>query len=347
MSEVRNPFAIRVRNGKMIMIKDLSEGERGKKCRCKCPACGGDFVARMGKKKIHHFAHDKGACDEIIAYIAGLYRVIMQILSAGVSFPIPALAISHSMPNDRLLNESELEPFVRVVGKYKERENTIKIRDGASVVFEHIEFSYDSKKNIQAMELSYKSSKMAIKVKPPDTICKSGTVSPHNKMATLVVDFTVDADVIQNSNSVEFTEYLLSGDLVKYWISNPLIKKAYPQLLEINKNDYSEHLKREERLEEERKSALERHRQLEEELRLDYIMRQKRLEEEVFESVKEKFGQHSYAITDSQGYRWLECGVCGKRARATGFWDKGMGRFPSINIGVCATCRMNRHKTQK
>ena len=67
--------------------------------------------------------------------------------------------------------------------------------------------------------------------------------------------------------------------------------------------------------------------------------------EEVFESVKDKFGQHSAAITDIQGYRWLECGVCGKRERATSFWDKGMGRFDSINIGVCSTCRISERRT--
>jgi competence CoiA-like predicted nuclease len=55
MTVLRNPFVIR--EGSVILIEDLSKDERGLKCRCKCPECGGEFIARMGDVKEHHFAH--------------------------------------------------------------------------------------------------------------------------------------------------------------------------------------------------------------------------------------------------------------------------------------------------
>jgi len=81
MDGLRNPFAVRDDN--IILIEDLSAAERGLKCQCKCPACDGDFIARMSDVKAHHFAHSKDACDEVLAYTIGLYMLIQQVLRGG------------------------------------------------------------------------------------------------------------------------------------------------------------------------------------------------------------------------------------------------------------------------
>ena len=47
----------------------------------------------MGDVKIHHFAHSKDACDEVVAYTTGLHKLIQQTLSDGTPFYIPGLAI--------------------------------------------------------------------------------------------------------------------------------------------------------------------------------------------------------------------------------------------------------------
>ena len=44
--EVRNPFG--VRDGKIIMIEDVSKAENGLRCKCVCPSCNEHFEARMG-----------------------------------------------------------------------------------------------------------------------------------------------------------------------------------------------------------------------------------------------------------------------------------------------------------
>ncbi len=42
------------KNGKAVHV---SEVERGLACDCVCPSCGGQLIARKGKRRIHHFAH--------------------------------------------------------------------------------------------------------------------------------------------------------------------------------------------------------------------------------------------------------------------------------------------------
>ena len=44
MSSLKNPFG--EKNGKLILISDISPKENGKKCGCICPLCKGDFQAK-------------------------------------------------------------------------------------------------------------------------------------------------------------------------------------------------------------------------------------------------------------------------------------------------------------
>jgi len=254
MSELKNPFAIR--DDKTILIGDLQESERGLKCGCKCPNCSGDFIARMGDVRVPHFAHSKDACDEVQAYISGLYmktQEILQELQDGDSFNLPPLIISYSFPNDRALCMENIADFVKIIKETDTAQNRKIIREEYSIVFEKAELCRDGKNNIQALELTYKCKAMAIKIKPPDSVCKSVPVSRHNDMATLVLDFAKDADKIQAYNSENFCKYLLSDKLDKYWIYNPKIKNAYPQIIEESRKAYKEQLELKKRIEETRK----------------------------------------------------------------------------------------------
>ena len=53
--ELRNPFGLR--DGQVIMIEDVPNGQNGLRCNCICPACKEPFEARMGEVRRHHFAH--------------------------------------------------------------------------------------------------------------------------------------------------------------------------------------------------------------------------------------------------------------------------------------------------
>ena len=76
MRDLKNPFGMR--DGRVVMIEDIPENERGLKCRCFCPSCNDPFKARMGDIRAHHFAHSGEGCDEEIAFLSGLYKLVQE-----------------------------------------------------------------------------------------------------------------------------------------------------------------------------------------------------------------------------------------------------------------------------
>ena len=353
MEGLRNPFA--VRDGNIILVNDLSKDERGQNCRCKCPACDGDFVAKLGDIKVHHFAHSKEACDEIIAYTTGLYKLIHQILGNGASFYVPSLVVKYHFSYKYDLNDSNIRDHIEIVPDWEEFEdNNLSLINGREIIFEKVDYDTDNKGVIQGLELTCKDSKdnkgskLALKVIPPNTICKTSTVSPHENMATLALDFSDDSDRIQGSKIEAFQEYLLSENLPKLWISNPKIEKAYPIVMKKREVAYKKYLERQKLLKE--KEAAERLLR-EEQMKLEAqqlaeknrrIAQQKQLDDDkVYSSgytqVKGRFTQQTEQIRDSYGNRWIECKQCGEIKRDFEFSSYG-GR-DSANLGNCTTCK--------
>jgi len=357
MDRLRNPFAIR--NGSVIMIEDLSLQERGLNCHCKCPACNGDFIARMGDIKIHHFAHSKDACDEALSYTAGLYRLIQQILGNGIPFYIPALVIAYTIPNDVLLDEYNIDSHIKFVRESYDRPNSMLVSAGRYIAFESAELCVDRKNRIQALELTFMNSRIALKVVPPDTVCKKTTVSPHKDIATLALNFTDDAEKIQTSNSKMFQEYLLSKRLDKHWVSNPKVKKAYPDLFALNQKAYQDYMEREKKLAESRMLAA---RQIEEARKsavreqiacvktaektaqkpVPVILNQKQIHKAGYKEVKDRFVQQTDPIRDSFNNRWIQCEECGEIKRDSEFWS--YGGLNHVNLGHCNACDIKRKR---
>jgi len=330
MSEVRNPFAIK--DGVIILINDLSANQRGLKCNCRCPACDGEFIARMGMIKIHHFAHSKDPCDETIAYTTGLYKLIQQVLLEGKPFYLPALEIMYNFPFNDVLNEHNFESYVSIVGKYRKDKEYMLISDGKNVIADNIELSYDNKNYVQALELRINGKKMAIKVMPPDTICKIASVKPHQDMATLVLDFTNEIEIIQNVNSKNFQKFLLSEELQKYWISNPKIKDVFHKLVELSKEHYERRQRylAEQKLEEEKqREALEKQRAIE-------LAEKLKREEEFRLSLKERFTQQKEPIYDDNRNRLIQCKICNEIKPAVQIHR--LGGYGELNLGECKAC---------
>jgi len=356
MDGLRNPFA--VRDGNIILIEDLSEHERGLKCNCQCPACDGEFIARMGDVKVYHFAHSKDACDEILAYTTGLYRLIHQILSSGSPFYVPALVAAYSFPSGGVLNRHNIDSYVKISSDgYSDRsKNKMIVSPGRHITFDSAEIVCDGKGHMEAIELSYKNSRMAIKVMPPDTVCKSGAVTVHKGLATLVLDFANDLSVIQSSNTEGFQKYLLSESCSKRWIHNPKIETVYPDLIARSEKEFQAHQKREKQREEERRQAareraelrrfiaeqqaaqLEEHKRLEEEQReaerVAALERQKKSDEERYQWLENQNFQQADHIIDSHGNRWIQCRQCGERKMTSHFSLYG---GPN-QIGLCTAC---------
>ena len=87
--ELRNPFGLQ--NGQIIMIDDIDKAHNGSKCNCVCPACKEPFIARMGDKNQHHFAHSGKGCDEINAYMTGLYMLLSEYLTSNNLYLPPVI----------------------------------------------------------------------------------------------------------------------------------------------------------------------------------------------------------------------------------------------------------------
>jgi len=250
MSVLRNPFA--TRDGRTIFISDLTADERGLKCNCYCPNCAGEFIARMGNVRVKHFAHSKEPCDEVIAYTTGLYNMIFQVLTNAEPLYIPALVISYTLPYGGVLDENSVKSIAKIAGENYDGNNRINITPGEYVHFDNVERVYNDNKTIQEIIVSVGTDKIAIKIMPPDTVCKIGSVSPHVDLATLVFDFANESDTIQTSTTELFKKILLSDKVRKYWLYNPRIEDAYSVIIDLSIKAEEERQKREDQYEKER-----------------------------------------------------------------------------------------------
>ena len=309
MSVLRNPYAIR--DDKMIHINDLSPLEQGKKCNCKCPHCEGAFIARMGEKRIRHFAHSIEPCDEIVAYTTGLYKFVLNGLLCVSAFPVPALTVSYTLPHNYALDESNVAANVKIARNNYIGDNKLEVSRGKRVSFDGAELVYDGKGRIQAIELSYRESKMAVVIKPPRDVCREFTVSAYKNMATLVFDFSDDINLLQNTDSKRFHDKITSGKLIMYWIHNPKVEKIYPKIIALSEAAYQEHLKRQREQDERKKFEAARY--------ADYIKNQ-------------TMNYTSQSKKVSTGNYLIRCEICKAEKPNTEF-------FAGRARNICVPCR--------
>jgi HD superfamily phosphohydrolase len=209
---------------------------------------------------------------------------------------------------------------------------------------------------MEAIELSYENSRMATKVIPPDTVRKTAKATAHKAMATLVLDFAKDSNVIQSSNTEAFQRYLLSQSCNKRWIYNPKVERVYPDLIARSEKAFQEYQERQRQLEEERKQAArewaelrrfiaeqqaaqrEEQKRLEEEQReaqrVAALERQRKSDEESHHWLENQNFQQAEHIIDSHGNRWIQCSLCGERKTTSHFSLYG---GPN-QFGLCTAC---------
>lgn len=80
-----------IREGQIVHISEITE--RGEKCNCKCPHCGGILLAKLGNIKQHHFAHKGNPCDPVIAQETGLHLLAKRIIRENHSILVPGIEI--------------------------------------------------------------------------------------------------------------------------------------------------------------------------------------------------------------------------------------------------------------
>ena len=90
-------LAYGIRGGKAVHISEIGQEEKGERCGCVCPVCGGALVARLGEVNRHHFAHKAVAdCDVSRAQQTGLHLLAKEILRENSRILVPGFSIERS-----------------------------------------------------------------------------------------------------------------------------------------------------------------------------------------------------------------------------------------------------------
>lgn len=103
MRLLKNPFAIRKSDGKVITISDVPPNQHGYACGCICPVCGQTLSAKIGEVQTHHFAHKGKDCNSTLAFMTALYKALSQSLT-DAPFTFPA---TYGVP----LEIAQINPF--------------------------------------------------------------------------------------------------------------------------------------------------------------------------------------------------------------------------------------------
>ena len=181
MSKLRNPFAIR--NGEIIMIEDLPKSENGFKCNCFCPACNDKFEARLGTERIHHFAHSGKGCDEVNAYLTGIYRLLKEYFDLKIPLFLPDLVATFYYDNYLPLTKENVDSQVKIISAYHGTANEILVAEGKYYIFDNAEIITKSNGHAEAILLKIGSNKLALKITPPSTVCKNNYVRRYEDIA--------------------------------------------------------------------------------------------------------------------------------------------------------------------
>ena len=81
-------------------------------------------------------------------------------------------------------------------------------------------------------------SQLAIRITPPDTVCKAGESKKYKDVPTLEIDLSDAEDIVSGGKKDEIFDYIKNNDSIFYWVYNPKIVKAYPEIIKRSKAYY-------------------------------------------------------------------------------------------------------------
>ena len=231
MPSLKNPFG--EKDGKLILISDISPEENGKKCGCICPICKGDFQAKnKGTIRQPHFAHLGKPCNETIAFMTALYKFFRQSIESSGTFCPPSVYANFSGL------AADQRAWLNTIRAYTNF-STIQL-DKAEVVLESHPFEVEKcevvcKKELpEALLLTAKEKQrnLAVIVVPPATICKEQQApQPYNQLPTLAI--YIDKNVnFYELHSEQLMKKIEKLDFQTEWIKNNKLKRLEEKWLE-------------------------------------------------------------------------------------------------------------------
>lgn len=223
-SEVKNPFGLR--NGRYITVNDLREDERGLACNCVCPLCHDRFEARLGQRRIYHFAHNGEGCDEVAAYLLGLYGFFKDFILL-YPCPVPELNVYYQI-DPRTYLEIDETNYTEQLRLHPFRGAGIRIKSitrEMHLKFDSAEIVMGKNKRPEALLAGYHGKRIAFVISPPDTVCKNFSAKPYRDVATLEIQLSKSAELISGANTEKMNA--IFSDIQNYfWLSNPLVLRS-------------------------------------------------------------------------------------------------------------------------
>ena len=254
--ELRNPFGLR--NNQIILIEDIDKSENGLRCGCVCPACKEPFEARMGDIRRHHFAHSGQGCDEINAYLTGLYMLLNEYLSSGQPLYLPPVIVSFELSAYYYLTHDNISEHTDLISASQDKDHEICLYESKTIRFTSSTIVKNSSGRPKAIIAEVNNRQLAIRITPPDTVCKLGVASRYQDYPTIEIDLSGAADMIQKSQKNTIFNYLMNNHSIYHWLYNPKIAEAYPQIMKRSKAYYDAAQSRMKKEEEERRAAAAR-----------------------------------------------------------------------------------------
>lgn len=84
-----------LRKSEIVGVRELSPDERGLKCGCVCPVCGGTLLARLATKKQPHFAHHNVTdCDIASAQQTALHLLTKALIAKANGMYFSAVTVN-------------------------------------------------------------------------------------------------------------------------------------------------------------------------------------------------------------------------------------------------------------
>ena len=262
--DLRNPFGLK--DGQIVMIEDIPQSMNGQRCGCVCPACKDIFEARMGDIRRHHFAHSGKGCSETNAYIAGLYMLLNEYLSSGQPLYMPPVIVQFNLSPNYYLDETNVRDHVRFLSRSKDEKREIVLNIGNYVQFAVSKIMTDSDNKPLALIAAIADKRLAIRITPPDTVCKRSSVLQYEDYPTLEIDLSREGERIQNSPKSELFKYFMNNHEIYHWVYYPIKDDTFQEIIIRSKAYYEaaqarfkkeaeDRLAEEKRLEEARKTA--------------------------------------------------------------------------------------------
>ena len=233
--ELRNPFGLK--NGQIIMIEDIDKAHNGLRCNCVCPACKEPFLARMGDKNQHHFAHSGKGCDEINAYMTGLYMLLADYLT-GNKLYLPPVIVGFELSAYAFWTQENVSEHSWLMSESGEQDREIMLYKHSKMDFDKVEIKRNNEDVPQAILAQKRDRILAIRITPPDTVCKVGVAKKYKDVPTLEIDLSNAEEIISGGKKDEIFDYINNNYSIFQWLYNPIIANAYPQIIKRSKAYY-------------------------------------------------------------------------------------------------------------